>query len=314
MLLSPASDHSCDRCQRPHARPARSRAGRWPSRTRPSRRRCHPGAGRGLQRLASPCLCLAAAAPCPHRALPSARRPRHRTRPVPALTCAGPAMGTRAPRGHLPLPALQKPVSRARSSSPVPNGPTGRKSRPAARPWPGRPPSPQPHPAPEIGARGWPRRRRRARTTFLTRHRAARPSVCPSVRPSVRAQKGPGVGPAAAPWTALRRLPSLGTGNLVTCAGVLASAGHIHKNLSSPRSGCFNIPLPKSAVADRPKGDLSLVTIPQVVEGLRTGFTGGLESVRQRCQISPGVKWRGGQRLRRTGLLDWIHPVNCLVL
>ncbi|KAG3280938.1 hypothetical protein H1C71_007869 [Ictidomys tridecemlineatus] len=45
--------------------------------------------------------------------------------------------------------------------------------------------------------------------------------------------------------------------------GVLASAGHIHKNLSSPRSGCFNIPLPKSAVADRPKGDLSLVTIPQ---------------------------------------------------
>nr|XP_040146792.1 wiskott-Aldrich syndrome protein homolog 1-like isoform X3 [Ictidomys tridecemlineatus] len=126
-------------------------------------------------------------------------------------------MGTRAPRGHLPLPALQKPVSRARSSSPVPNGPTGRKSRPAARPWPGRPPSPLPHPAPRDRRAGVAKATEEG-ADYISHPPPRRAPVRLSVRPSVRAQKGPGVGPAAAPWTALRRLPSLGTGNLVTCA------------------------------------------------------------------------------------------------
>nr|XP_040146790.1 wiskott-Aldrich syndrome protein homolog 1-like isoform X1 [Ictidomys tridecemlineatus] len=212
-------------------------------------------------------------------------------------------MGTRAPRGHLPLPALQKPVSRARSSSPVPNGPTGRKSRPAARPWPGRPPSPLPHPAPRDRRAGVAKATEEG-ADYISHPPPRRAPVRLSVRPSVRAQKGPGVGPAAAPWTALRRLPSLGTGNLVTCAGVLASAGHIHKNLSSPRSGCFNIPLPKSAVADRPKGDLSLVTIPQ--GGLISHLLPGPCRLRSCCgRLKNWIHWWPGVSETEMPDLPW---------
>nr|XP_027777007.1 uncharacterized protein LOC114079778 [Marmota flaviventris] len=176
--------------------------------------------------------------------------------------------------------------------------------RRAALAW--APPSPPQHPAPRDRRRGWPRRQRRARTTFPTSHRAARPSVRPSgplralewarrLRPGRRSggsrASEPGIsafvtravssrssktiegprswrshcwGVAGSPPGRSVRSESLGLGSR---AGEdrrkIGRRFPAAKATDDRWSGCFNIPLPKSAVADRPKGDLSLVTIPQ---------------------------------------------------